>query len=92
VVCLTRIYANSSAALPYDEQKKFETCRRQEELNQKINLKIAFCCQRYRIVSQWTVQKKLRINIFKNTKLLNVYNLTGPTSENTLIVAVKTIT
>ena len=26
-----------------DEHKKFETCRRQEELNQNINLKSAFC-------------------------------------------------
>jgi hypothetical protein len=30
-------------SIPYDEYKMFETCRRQEELNENINLKSAFC-------------------------------------------------
>jgi hypothetical protein len=31
-------------SLPDDEYKMFETCRRQEELNENFNLKSVFCC------------------------------------------------
>jgi hypothetical protein len=34
---------HEQCSLPDDEQKMFETCRRQEELNENINLKGAFC-------------------------------------------------
>jgi len=35
----------------------FETCRRQEELNENINLKSAFVGEHYIIVSHCAVQK-----------------------------------
>ena len=46
VNCLHKCMENipyRSACLPEDEYKMFETSRRQEELDQNINLKSAFC-------------------------------------------------